>query len=347
MNAFLILGHGFEDPKEYDTRQVLPANTYLVTTTECGVSATSAHDMFPMIEAMLAQPDMFKDPKTHLEHITHLVRKGLRILGPGDPYPFLKTNLTINVGSESGTYLAKSGIYQLPLTPADFSIWPEGLAIPEDMRDEARYVVPLKGKSPMYLKVDQPRTILGTIQTAYRGAVFPNQATVTAAVESDRYYPTGIVQLGHLQGAFTQTLEQIFERLGPGVYYYPICRSIKLPMKEEVESPFILLEEAIQKSSNTDKDQDLARLRELKERSRNPGTEVSLDKLALMRELRPLLEKYRGDDKITNYLKELEKYVHRVETIRARSAERQRTRRGGRKRKSKTNRKLLTRKRRI
>lgn len=349
MNAFLILGHGFEEPEEYDIRQVLPANTYLVTTSECGVSTTSAHDMFPMIEAMLAQPDMFKDPKTHLEHITHLVRKGLRILGPGDPYPFLKTNLVINVNSDTTGYLAKSGIYKLPLTPTDFSIWPDGVAIPDDMRDEARYVVPFARKIGVYVRGANSEDLLKNIQTAYSGAVFPSKEKVNQVVQTDRDYPTGLIRLGILQQQFTKTLPEMFDMLGPGVYYYPICRAIKLPMKEEIESPFILLEEVIQKSSNADKQQDLARLEELKGRSRTPGTDVILDKVALMTELRPFLEKYKEGNETTvgRYLNEIDQLVRRVGTIRARSTERQRTRRGGRKRKSKTNRKLLTRKRRI
>ena len=353
MDAFLVLGHGFEDPKEYDTRDVLPADTYLVTMTECGVASTSADDMFPIIEGMIAQPELFKDPETNQEHIIHLLRKGIRILGPGDPYPFLHTNLVINVSNKGSNYLAKSGIYKLPLTREDFSIWPRDIAIPDDMRNEAPYIVPLNNKNPMYLKVEQPRTILETLQTVYRGAIFPNEKTLETTVTSDPNFPSGIVGLGHLQEQFTQTLSQIFERLGPGVFYYPICRSIEMPMKNETLSPFRFLEELIIASTHPDKARDLETLKSIKQQTQDPASRLFTDKKLIIEAVYPLAEKYKNTDpenfpNAERFANALQQTIERVNTIRARSTEKQRTRRGGRKRKTrrmrrtiKTNRKYL------
>jgi hypothetical protein len=350
MNAFLILGHGFEEPGDYDTREKLPADTYLVTMTECGVAATSADDMFPIIEGMIALPELFKDPETNQEHIIHLLRKGIRILRPGDPYPFLRTNLVINVGP----YLAKSGIYKLPLTRTNFSIWPANIPVPDDMIQEAPYVVPLKpgSTSSMYLRPHPNLPILQALQSVYSGAIFPSADSVETTARSDRNFPA-LVGLGTLETAFTQTLPEIFTRLGPGVYYYPICRSIESPMKKETLSPFLYLEDLIQHSTTEDKTADLARLEEIKAQSEDSRSRLFTDKKLVLEALYPLAEKYKNTDpknfpSAVKFANELQKTIERVNAVRARSTERQRTRRGGRKRKTrrmrrtiKTNRKYL------
>lgn len=220
--AYLILGHGTETPIPYETRDVLPANTYLVTMTECGISSQSQKHVFPLLDAMLRNnPSIFSDPVRHKDLIESLINNGIRISVPGDPYPALHLDLLVDATVKSGQVLLKSGVYKLPITERNFHIR-ETFEKP----GQVHYSTPVHFIS--WQGTFDSRD--GAFEKAYRGSILPEGILNTRFVKGDLFGSQEIKALTQM------TLKDILTRLGEGVYYFPVCRDIKSPELEDGES---------------------------------------------------------------------------------------------------------------
>jgi hypothetical protein len=182
--AYLIMGHGFEEHRK--TSKHLPDGVTLVTLAECG-RGTGASELTRILDIFTTYPARVKTP-TRLPDSS-----GLKIYMPGDEYPSLFVQLftdlrAVDSKKDAHRRILKSGVYKSPI-PFEF---------PEVADIELR-------------EMGVPAEV---VTEAYAGSVMtpsdlrPNEA--------------GVVPLSQLKTVWS--LEDIFKRLGPGVYYYPLCR---------------------------------------------------------------------------------------------------------------------------
>lgn len=308
MNAFVILGHGEEAPIAYESRFTMPADTYLVTSRQCGMAAISTEDMFPLLTGMLEVPDLFLNPIDNKKKIESVLGKQIRIHRPGDPYPALSVRLLIDATTEEGPILSKSGIYKLPLKREDFLL-----------RD-GKFTLPVKRNM---VGIRNPN---GEVQRIYRGSVYPTEASLPAG----DYIKT----LGsEFSAKLDRTLQSIFEEFGPGVYYYPVCRSLIKP--DTSSDVYEIAEIIVSKHEEEDakKEELIKRIQQIKKEAKDvdsTNTLVPLRRLYLL--LTPYADKLTGE-RLEMYT-ELKKIVETVPAIRSQSTLRQRGRRRQRRRKT-------------
>lgn len=189
---FLISGHGYEKIIPYESRKTLPAQTYLVTMSECGIPS-KLWQLYNTMRAFMDKSNetVLRDPISNKEQIdrlinmeagTHPANSRIRIYGPGEPYPDIYTDFYAFFRSQGSA--GKSGLYTFPLDPLTFILQPEK---PEDNVSRI---------------VGDP-TVLDPL---YRGSIFPPK---------------------EMQGdsELRFSIDELIKKFGPGVYYYPICRA--------------------------------------------------------------------------------------------------------------------------
>lgn len=223
--AYVFTGHGNEIITPFSTRQTIPDGITLVTLTECGIP-TNAPEIAKVMQKLNASPELFarlgsdssaeKDIKAQLGQDIHIFR-------PGMSYPDLRyapiSDLHPPDDKDGNNYTlyAKSGVYTLPIPLTEQPEWkcgnsvmrhkPTRYTLPLDM-DFAKYCPMTKGfdidaakrsfSGSIYPTGDQLELILKTKKDNYR---HPEK-------EEDTYIPIG----------------EVFKKLGPGVYYWIICR---------------------------------------------------------------------------------------------------------------------------
>ncbi len=239
-NAYVFTGHGNELFTEFEARSKIPDGVTLVTLTECG-TPTTVPDIISMIEKMNATPEPFLKlgaAKTEeaQKAIEAQLGRGIRVYRPGMSYPDLQYAPIGDLhppdkGGKSYTLYLKSGVYTLPISLQVNPEWkiagsvarhkPTRFTLPPDRNLEfAKYFTITEGYSDdaarksfagsIYPTGDQLETILKTKKDNYRD---PEK-------EEDTYIPIG----------------NVFTKLGPGIYYWLICRgSIDGEPKEVVE----------------------------------------------------------------------------------------------------------------
>lgn len=220
-NVYVFTGHGYEYVKPFEERKKLPEGVTLVTFTECGMP-TQIPDIIRVFEKM-KQKEPFVNPVRDKKKIETLLGKGLRVYAPGDPYPPLyympvgEHNPPERKG-EPYTIYFKSGVHKLPITLSPQPGWkfkptvvrhqPTRYTFAPEEWTFLQYGRLAKGVTPDEEATDPSLASLAKL--SLEGAVFPDEATFQAIL--DKTKPNGF------------PIEEVFTKLGPGVYYWPICR---------------------------------------------------------------------------------------------------------------------------
>lgn len=294
---FLILGHGHENVIPYESRNTLPAGTYIVTLSECGI-ITQMWQLYNTMRAFMdkSNEDVLRDPISNKELINDLLNKPLaggrlgntqiRIYGPGENYPDIYTDLYAFFKSERSTAksaaspatAAKSGVYTFPLDPETFLLQPEQ---PENS------IARVAG-DPKKLEV------------IYSGSIFPPQKMQG---DSQLRFP----------------IKELIEKFGPGVYYYPICRA-------PIVSPELFDIRAFKEFLKEFTIEEGAATNEAIDKAETPQQMYDVY-MGLPEKTRKVFEKsYTGTEYVVSLRNKLT-----LPDIRAKSAQRQRTRGGKRK----------------
>lgn len=288
---FLISGHGHENVIPYESRNTLPAGTHIVTLSKCGI-ITQMWQLHNTMRAFMdkSNEDVLRDPISNKERINALLNMPLadgrpgntqiRIYGPGENYPDIYTDLYAFFGSRGSG--AKSAAAKSGV-----------------------YTFPLDPET-FLLQPEQPENSIARVagdpkklEDLYSGSIFPPKEMQG---DSQLRFP----------------IKELIEKFGPGVYYYPICRT-------PIDSPELF---------------DIRKFKEfLKEFTiENAATNEAIDKAETPQQM---YDVYMGIPEKTR--KEFEKYytgkMHaaslrnelKLPDIRAKSAQRQRTRGGKRK----------------
>lgn len=192
--AYFLLGHGSEDIES--ERQEMPEDTVLITISECGVSVKDA-DLYLILDEINKTPELAKTPEKFPEDI----RKRLRIYTQGMEYPTLYLSPFLDFDSKykpNTKLIEKSGVYSIPLSFED------------TMVGEATT------KYGMF--VDDSNSV---IEKAYEGSLIgPSLPDIKKTYGND--LPISLL-------SEEIPISSIFSKVGKGIYYFPVCRNVKLP----------------------------------------------------------------------------------------------------------------------
>lgn len=198
MDSYFISGHGFEDFTV--ERSILPEGVTLILLAKCGMAS--------LLSDVAKYAKYFKapfngDPKTLPDDL----RDNLRIYKPGSEYPAMKISLSLEFfypNHEVNFY--KAGVYKNPI---DFDF---DTPIFEGTTLHGKYI-------PPRLFFDNTDDV---IEKVYEDSILsPNIDKIT------KNYGKKEFSLQVLTKEIPIT--DIFNKLGPGIYYFLGCRSIPLP----------------------------------------------------------------------------------------------------------------------
>lgn len=211
--SFIILGHGEESIVDIHERPSIPKGYTLVTLSECGISTTKK-EVCPLTEEFSKEENriLFNDPVKYKKEIeTFLNNTPIHIYTAGDHYPELSIQLFLDWKKEDYVSIMKSGVYSFPISKEKFMIG-EGTTFCERL---FKRIGPYK---ETFISTTIPHDYDAMLQ--YDDSIFPTADTIIYQVSRKK-------SIKLLKKACTATLESIFTKCGPGVYYYVICRSPK------------------------------------------------------------------------------------------------------------------------
>ena len=205
--AFVILGHGEEDTTVgFDERSVLPEGYTLVTLSQCG-AVTDEDIVQNFINAASSlDPAMIRtfkevDKKT----IESLLGQKIHIYTEGQKIPALYVSFFLDWVRDDGWDTMKSGVYTLPVTPDPKILKPYAYASSAE-------------KNALVIHNTFSPKMMGDVLDLYTDSRFPLRENVHV-----------VANRGVFQQSVTAPLSAVFNaaNLGPGVYYYIVCRDPK------------------------------------------------------------------------------------------------------------------------
>jgi hypothetical protein len=197
--AYFFMGHGNEYVEE--ERQTVPDGITLVTITECGFETRGAE-----IESFMRL--LSDNYEISIKEPTVLPDEHLRIYKAGEEMPTLSASFLMDfIINKNDALLCKSGVFKLPL----LFDW-ETMEI-----DETILIHPEMGG---YID-----NTTGVVDKLYEGAVFPPREWLETI---KRTYTDSLIPRYALLKPFKLT--DIFEFIGPGIYYFGLCRAVDPPI---------------------------------------------------------------------------------------------------------------------
>ena len=223
--AYVFTGHGNEIPIDFEKRSKLPAGVTLVTLTECGIP-TNAPDIAKVMQKLNSSPELFArlgSDKSAVKEVKAKLGQDIHIFREGEGYPDLRyapiSDLHPPDDKDGNNYTlyAKSGVYKLPIPLTEQPEWKCGNNV---LRHKpTRYTLPLDMEFAKYCPMTKGFDI-DAAKKSFAGSVYPTGDQLEAILktkkdnyrhpekEEDTYIPIG----------------EVFAKLGPGVYYWIVCR---------------------------------------------------------------------------------------------------------------------------
>jgi hypothetical protein len=210
--AFLVLGHGTEDIIEFEERKEMPPGYTLITVAECGITS-STHEVCPLTEAFLdySNKNVLLNPVVNKKKIEDYIGgKKIHIYRPGDKYPPLTLQMFLDWNDIDGVEIFKSGTYSFPINRADFEIGSGDNFCDRLFKKIGKY----SGFSRKLPSDYDP-------VMHFSGSIIPSVDNVIEKISESKE------KSDVLKEKLMYPLEHIFEKCGPGVYYYVVCRAPK------------------------------------------------------------------------------------------------------------------------
>jgi hypothetical protein len=311
---FLTMGHGEDDINiNYNERKKLPKGYTLITLAQCGV-VTQRENVVPFMEAFMdkEKEELLSHPNENKEILNKIGNTEVHIYNEGMSYPSLYLHLFIDfgdVGDDKKVDITKSGIYKFPVAR-------ENLEISPDAEGEEKYFGKLSVDSSFMPKISN----LEELKNMYKGSLFPTTDEIEEIYRITK-------SLSKIKKNTIHSLDDIFEKFGPGIYYFVVCRAPKATTLSSYLNLYMLNENipnGFKESSNTS--------------SFIPALLPHMLKLKAQEEERLKSDKKKWNT--NNLLEAPNKYrkmYERIQTTRAKSAERQRPKVKGGKRKTHRN----------
>lgn len=240
---FLVLGHSSEMYQPYEERPRIPPGYTLLLLTECDI-ATGTADVYKAIELAGQVPlDLSK----------------FRIYKEGDLYPSLDLRLlsdfyiTKTAQGKDITAISRSGVYPIPLDKSEFEFvgdyieryWRFDEATRTSIFQYHGKTVKIGNSSLAYktykksLIVDEENYEKDFVNTQFMGSIYPNKKDLKEIVESTQ-------TVDELRERLSIPLKDLFEKLGPGLYIVPSCRSLSINLGEAHDDLFDYIEKEIE-----------------------------------------------------------------------------------------------------
>lgn len=211
-NIFIINGHGTEKLLKFNDRKTLPSGYTLVTFTQCGNISYLEKTVDKVVTAFM-NPDyenILSNPKSDNLKVIFGKKFGeedVYIYREGDKYPPLSCEFFLDWehGSDrTKHYMVKSGLYKYPL-----------------LGDRSNYLNKkvIDIKSHFFNSFDEDK--LDQVKELYSGAIYPSSEDLEKILSD----PDGKF-IHRFRKQVMLSIDEIFEKGGPGIYYWPVCRGI-------------------------------------------------------------------------------------------------------------------------
>lgn len=227
---YLFLGHSNEKYQPYEERKPLPQGYRLLLLAECDIQTKRA-DVEMAIELAAAQP---------------LNVSKFRVFQEGDPYPSLTLQLLGDYdiktapGATKYTGISRSGAYALPIELGNFlemDSFIERYWNYDKEKQVASYHYPgenikIKTTEKIFeglkknLLVKEDEIDSSIVEFQFEGAFFPKRVELKEIAKTSK-------TIDDLRKKLTFDLEDLFEKLGPGTYIVPLCRSVSANAGDE------------------------------------------------------------------------------------------------------------------
>lgn len=218
--VYTFFGHGSEvvteilaEDERIPNTVDLPDGFTLVLTEECGVMGTlPAH-----IYDVMSDPEnmaIFEDPVGHIAELSALLKKNIILyVGPTKIPNFHFTFFNDDPAGVRKVRLYQSGVLQLPLDADDakksFNVSKGTIQYPDVAAAYRRTIFPDLKKTFEYFAADS------------------NEERSTASASSNEMdYDEIHVEMYDLKDKLKFFISDVFDRVGPGIYYNALCRSI-------------------------------------------------------------------------------------------------------------------------
>jgi len=217
-NTYVIMGHGIESLTDFEDRPTLADGYTLVTMAECG-RVTDYDTVLSFLQEFLNP-----SKASNLQAPTTIMNPKYRIYRAGDKIPVLKVRLFLNMEEKAdGFNFMKSGIYKVGDTELkDWILTPSAPAITAPYEQE-KYLRKIVTQGPA--KKIRKTMIESEIIPTYEKSLVLTSDKIAAAVSA---MPQEFVYYDQLVGMkiWEVSLADILTALGPGVYYWPVCRGV-------------------------------------------------------------------------------------------------------------------------
>ena len=220
---YLTLGHGDDDVNtSFESRIELPPGYTLVTMTQCG-SLVKTGSVHPLMD-LFCRPDMkplLQNPQEYKPAISMFTRVPINVYTSGDRIPDLGLQLfldwTIRKPTEEPKLLVqRSGVYKFPteclemINPTNEHYNRKRAKTKHVLADFHRLT-----KKPVTLKNKDE------ILKMYEHSLLPTESDINSLFMDNTEIPYEIIKKSTYY-----KLSTIFERLGPGIYFFSACRGL-------------------------------------------------------------------------------------------------------------------------
>lgn len=221
---YLILGHGTEKIVNFNQREQLPEGYNLITYSEAG-NASYMEEVCRSLE-IFNNPEyenILTEPSENKSELEHILNKTVHIYRPGNRIPELTISpmsyWSFSQGVVDYYQFIRSGVYKFPIKNTSFNDPFYNLTEHEvsNLKQIPRVRLNLEqcAQNIMFVKVkDFSKELLSKL---YDGSMYPSKEQLNDFTKNPNPY---------LIGNKTQiSLKSLMNKLGPGTYYYIICRS--------------------------------------------------------------------------------------------------------------------------
>lgn len=224
---FLLLGHGREKAIEFEDRAVLPPGYTLVTLVEHGTVSMS--DEVCKSLQMFSEPEyqaILSNPRENKAKLEAMLGKTINVYTEGFKVPSLEIRPLANWDAQGRfTKIMRSGVHRFPIPPSDRTQFHSN-----NLNFEQQVLLHFPGQNaeiarcfPYMFYTKRPILKEELVPILYEHSLYPTVEEASALIGKSFEF---------VKYTFQTPVLKLMERLGPGVYYFVICRDVNLQLGE-------------------------------------------------------------------------------------------------------------------
>lgn len=241
---YLTLGHGDDDiDVNFESRLTLPEGYTLITLAQCGV-VTTQNSVFPMMDAFTdpGMKELLKNPRANKAAISHLIDgMDINIYSVGDSIPNLGLHLFLEwiekatAAGGAGAGADANADAEGPAAGASSEELPPKLTPKFNVQRSGIYKFPvtnfnMKGSATKKVEIPMGWNIFNepvafknkeSVKNMFEDSLLPTVAEIDSILDVTKN------NLKKFKKSTYHPLSSVFTKLGHGIYYFVVCRSIK------------------------------------------------------------------------------------------------------------------------